>query len=103
MSDVLHAIARNGEIIAEHGGATIVPWWSYTKTILAAAALTLVRDGKLQLDATIQGERFTLRQLLQHRAGLCDYGVLREYHAAVARRDQPWPETELLERADAAR
>jgi CubicO group peptidase (beta-lactamase class C family) len=103
MSDALYVIARNGEIIAERGGAAVVPWWSYTKTVLAAAALTLVRDGKLRLDATIGGERFTIRQLLQHRAGLCDYGALREYHAAVARGDKPWPETELLERADAAR
>ena len=103
MSDVLHAIACNGEIIAEQGGATIVPWWSYTKTMLAAAALTLVRDGDLELDATLQGERFTLRQLLQHRAGLCDYGELPEYHAAVARGDKPWPEAELLQRADAGR
>jgi CubicO group peptidase (beta-lactamase class C family) len=103
MSGPLYAIARNGEIIAEEGGSTTVPWWSYTKTVLAAAALTLVRDREFQLDATIEGERFTLRQLLQHRAGLCDYGALREYHAAVARRDKPWPEAELLERADAAR
>ena len=103
MSNALYAIARNGEIIAEQGGATVVPWWSYTKTVLAAAALTLVRDGDLELDATIEGERFTLRQLLQHRAGLCDYGELQEYHAAVAHGDKPWPVAELLERADAGR
>ena len=103
MSNTLYAIARNGEIIAEQGGSTIVPWWSYTKTVLAAAALTFVRDGDLELDATIEGERFTLRQLLQHRAGLCDYGELQEYHAAVARGDKPWPVAELLERADAGR
>ena len=103
MSNTLHAIARNGEIIAEHGSASIVPWWSYTKTVLAAAVLTLVRDGKLELDATIEGERFTIRQLLQHRAGLCDYGELREYHEAVARGDKPWPIDEMLRRADAGR
>jgi CubicO group peptidase (beta-lactamase class C family) len=103
MSSALYAIARNGEIIAEHGGATIVPWWSYTKSALAAAAMTLVRDGAIELDTILEGERFTLRQLLQHRAGLCDYGELREYHAAVARGDSPWPIAELLQRADAGR
>ncbi|MEA2824573.1 MAG: hypothetical protein QOF03_1055 [Alphaproteobacteria bacterium] len=103
MNNALHAIVCSGEIISEQGGSTIVPWWSYTKTVLAAAALTFVRDGKLQLDVVIEGERFNLRQLLQHRAGLCDYGELGDYHAAVARGDKPWSEIELLERADAAR
>ena len=27
-----------------------VPWWSFTKTVLAAAALALVADGRLSLD-----------------------------------------------------
>jgi CubicO group peptidase (beta-lactamase class C family) len=103
MSSVLYATARNGEIIAEHDGNIVVPWWSYTKTVLAAAALTLVRDGALELDTIVEGERSTLRQLLQHRAGLCDYGELREYHAAVARGDNPWPAAELLQRAAAGR
>jgi CubicO group peptidase (beta-lactamase class C family) len=103
MSNALYAIARNGEIFAEQGGAATVPWWSYTKTVLAAAALTLVRDGALELDARVNGERFTLRQLLQHHAGLCDYGELGDYHAAVARGDKPWPVAEMLQRADAGR
>ena len=68
---------------AEHGGECIVPWWSFTKTVIAAAALTLVQDGWLRLDDTIDGQPYTLRQLLQHRAGLADYGTLPEYHAAV--------------------
>jgi CubicO group peptidase (beta-lactamase class C family) len=103
MSDTLHAIARNGEIIAEHSGSTIVPWWSFTKTVIATAALTLIRDCALELDAAVEGERYTLRQLLQHRAGLCDYGELEEYHAAVARGDKPWPVSEMLLCADAVR
>jgi len=41
--------------------------------------------------------------LLQHRAGLTDYGGLREYHEAVARHDHPWSVEELLARADAGR
>lgn len=103
MSSALHAMVRNGEIIAGHGAHIVVPWWSYAKTVLAAAALTLVRDRILELDTAIDGERFTLRQLLQHRAGLPDYGELREYHVAVSRGDTPWPAAELIERTDAGR
>jgi CubicO group peptidase (beta-lactamase class C family) len=77
------------------------PWWSFTKTVLAAAALALVRDGRLSLDST-QGRPFSLRQLLQHTAGLPDYGGLEDYKAAVARNDEPWPPEEMLARADAA-
>jgi CubicO group peptidase (beta-lactamase class C family) len=79
-----------------------VPWWSFTKTIIAAAALKLVGQGGLLLDAPIDdNNQYTLRHLLQHTSGLPDYGWLREYHAAVAARDDPWPESELLRRAKA--
>jgi CubicO group peptidase (beta-lactamase class C family) len=78
-----------------------VPWWSFTKTILAATALVLVRDGGLALDCPVRSRPFTLRQLLQHRSGLADYGGLAAYHQAVARGDEPWPVSELLERTDA--
>jgi CubicO group peptidase (beta-lactamase class C family) len=103
MAETLHALVRGGKVIEEHSGATLAPWWSFTKTVIAAAALTLVRDGALGLDAAIDGEPYTLRQLLLHRAGLCDYGELRDYHAAVARGDKPWTVAEMLRRADAKR
>jgi CubicO group peptidase (beta-lactamase class C family) len=80
-----------------------VPWWSFTKTILAAAALVLVRDGRLALDRSVLRRPFTLRQLLQHQSGLVDYGDVAAYHEAVARGDEPWPVSELLERTDAGR
>src|SRR5262249_49461590 len=37
------------------------------------------------------------RQLLQHRAGVPNYGSLPEYHEAVARRDAAWSRERLLE------
>jgi CubicO group peptidase (beta-lactamase class C family) len=40
-----------------------VPWWSFTKTALAAAALQLVAPGRLGLDDRIDGRAYTLRQL----------------------------------------
>ena len=98
-----HAIVQAGALAQAQGVAQPVPWWSFTKTILAAAALALVRDGRLALDHAVRGRPFTLRQLLQSRAGVVDYGGLAAYHDAVERGDEPWPVAELLERTDAAR
>lgn len=91
------AVVENGAL--GMAAPLLVPWWSFTKTVLAAAALTLVRDGALALDQRVDAEPFTLRQLLQHTAGLGDYGENADYHAAVRRGDQPWPVTELLQRS----
>lgn len=96
-------IAENGKIVVAHGVDVAIPWWSFTKTVLAAAALALVRDGSLALDAPMSGRPFTLRQLLQHRAGIADYGDLSAYHAAVDRGDDAWPLPVLLQAADAER
>jgi CubicO group peptidase (beta-lactamase class C family) len=81
----------------------LVPWWSFTKTVLAATALTLVRDGRLDLDASLPEGVFTLRQLLRHEAGLADYGELPEYHAAVANHESAWPAGEMMQRLDGHR
>jgi len=78
-----------------------VPWWSYAKTVLASAALALVGQGRLQLDEPVDGKPFTLRQLLQHRAGLPCYGTRRAYHEAVAQGQYPWEVDEMLRRVDA--
>ncbi len=80
---------------------TSVPWWSFTKTVIAAAILSLVRDDELQLDEPYEGRGFSLRQVLQHRAGLADYGGLSAYHEAVDAGDPPWSVEEMLERAQA--
>lgn len=95
------AIVENGRVIASSGSDLVVPWWSFTKTLLAAAALALVRDGRLQLDAAMPGKRFTLRQLLQHRAGVPNYGGLAAYHRDVAADREPWPVADLLRAVDA--
>ncbi len=92
--------------IAGHGAddstdPASLPCWSFTKTVMAAAALALVAAGKLSLDAPIDGQPFTLRHLLQHRAGLPDYGGLASYHEAVANRETPWERGLLLRRMQA--
>lgn len=103
MTGFSSALVVNAQLSASGSSEPLVPWWSFTKTVLAATALTLVRDGLVSLDAVMPGGPFTLRQLLRHEAGLADYGELADYHAAVARGDLPWAASEMLERLDAAR
>lgn len=103
MTGFSSALVVNAQLSASGSSEPLVPWWSFSKTVLAATALTLVRDGLASLDEVMPGGPFTLRQLLKHEAGLADYGELADYHAAVARGDQPWPANEMLERLDATR
>ncbi len=77
---------------------TRVPWWSFTKTALAAVALQLVARGRCSLDDRIGGRPYTLRQLLQHRAGVANYGKLASYHAAVEPGEKPWEVGQMLAR-----
>ena len=99
--EVVTAAVVDGTIAIGDIADTPVPWWSFTKTVLAAAALVLVDADRLTLDTPLAGQRYTLRQLLQHRAGVPDYGSLADYHAAVGRVEPPWPVADLLERVHA--
>lgn len=95
-------IRRNGE--ADATGVTgLVPWWSFTKTVLAIALLRLWEMGRIDLDTRVEGKPCTPAQLLRHEAGLPDYGALDRYHAAVAAGEAPWPIDELLSAVDAKR
>lgn len=97
------SLVVNGKLISATPPDALIPWWSFTKTVLAAAALSLVRDGLLSLDEALAEGPFSLRQLLRHEAGLADYSELADYHAAVARHEAPWATDELLQRLDAGR
>jgi CubicO group peptidase (beta-lactamase class C family) len=100
---IAHVLIVDGKVVARNGDAANAPWWSFTKTVLAVAALVLVRDKRLALDDRLDGRPYTLRQLLQHRAGLTEYGRLRAYHDAVARNEDAWPPVEMLARTEADR
>ena len=96
--EVVTAAVVDGTVTVGDVADPPVPWWSFTKTVLAAAALVLVDAGRLTLDTPLAGQRYTLRQLLQHRAGVPDYGSLAAYHDAVANGHSPWPASELIDR-----
>ena len=98
-----YAIVMNGLLVGGEEAQQPVPWWSFTKTILATAALVLVRDGRLELTKRIEGKPYTLRQLLRHTAGLANYTDLTQYQPAVEGADPPWSVEEMLARVDAER
>jgi len=73
--------------------------YSITKSFIAVLVLQLHEEGRFELDEVLarfapevpQAERITLRQLLNHTAGLPDYGALPAYHAAIRERHAtPW-------------
>ncbi|WP_342655265.1 serine hydrolase domain-containing protein [Pseudomonas sp. F3-2] len=100
---MLTSLVLQGQPATPEPSEALVPWWSFTKTVLAVTALSLVRDGFVELDTEVLGQRFTLRQLLRHEAGLADYGELAEYHAAVANKERAWSADEMMQRLDGFR
>ena len=96
----------------ERGGAEPQTYWapeserepaflaySITKTFTAALILTLCEEGRLSLDDRLtkwfphiaHADRISLRHLLNHTAGIPDYGGLRAYHEDVkASPSTPW-------------
>ncbi|WP_235962522.1 serine hydrolase domain-containing protein [Jannaschia marina] len=88
------AVLRDGHLSADDVPA--LPWWSFTKTLIAALTVRSAARGQLDLDAPCKGHAWTLRDLLQHRAGLGDYGPMPRYKAAVAAGEAPWTDAEFL-------
>ena len=100
---VLSAVVDASGRLEPGAPTALVPWWSFTKTLLAASALRLVEQGRLTLDMPWNGAPYTLRDLLQHRAGIGNYGGMPVYEAAVASPSKPWSDDELLARVPSDR
>ncbi|AYQ26832.1 MULTISPECIES: serine hydrolase [unclassified Polaromonas] len=99
---MLHVLVQDDRLLCDQGAETVVPWWSFGKTVISAALLVQVQNGLLALDDPVFEWPFTLRQLLRHQAGLADYGQLPEYHAAVERGEAAWKDEDMLLRVQAA-
>ena len=86
-----------------------VPWniGSATKTFVAVVVLQLAEEGRLDLDAGIDGflpdlpgaDRITPRQLLQHTSGLGEY---LDQTALLTDAQREWAPSELIAVAEAA-
>lgn len=94
ISAVLNA---QGDVLQDDAPNAVFPWWSFSKSVLAALILRAAESGTLDLDAPFNGHPFTLLQILQHRAGLPDYGPLPAYQKAVKDGEPPWPTEHLLD------
>ncbi|MGI4941691.1 MAG: serine hydrolase domain-containing protein [Janthinobacterium lividum] len=75
--------------------------FSISKTLFAIVALRLAEDGELDLDGAVPGcpAGVTPRRLLNHTAGMPDYGMVPAYHKAV--RTTPgraWTRAEFIAR-----
>lgn len=73
--------------------------YSITKTFVSTLFLQLQDEGRISLDDPlahwfpniVRSEKILIRQLLNHTAGIPDYGELRSYHDAVrASPSMPW-------------
>jgi D-alanyl-D-alanine carboxypeptidase len=94
-----YCISASGEERGDGDLRARFPYWSFTKTVIAICALKLSENGTVNLDSGIDGGVYSLRQLLNHTAGLPDYGALKAYHDAVAAGDEPWSREKLLSTA----
>lgn len=95
------AVDHNGSVWRDDAPGQVLPWWSFTKTVIAACVLLRAKEGMLDLDAPMQGHPFSLRDVMAHVAGLRDYSSVGRYHAAVEAGETPWPVDQMLEEARA--
>src|SRR5262245_40796342 len=77
---------RSGGVTEAQGIAQPAPWWSFTKTILAAAALALVRDGRLTLDRLVPNRPFHFAPTSAASSWPCE---LRQF-ASLSRSSRSW-------------
>ncbi|WP_323784051.1 serine hydrolase domain-containing protein [Thalassovita sp.] len=95
------AVDTTGALWRDDVPGAVLPWWSFTKTLIAACLLLRAEDGALDLDAPLPGKPYSLRHVLAHTSGLRDYGGVGRYRAAVEAGKDPWPVAQMLKEARA--
>jgi D-alanyl-D-alanine carboxypeptidase len=110
-ADLAGGAAASVSVIAQEGTEPQTFWvpeseeepaflaYSITKTLTSTLVLKLCEEGRLSLDDRLarwfpridRAERIPLRQLLNHTAGISDYGGIRAYHDSVRSSSSiPW-------------
>ncbi|WP_162930177.1 serine hydrolase [Pseudophaeobacter sp. EL27] len=92
-----------GQLLRDDLPTALFPWWSFTKPVLAALVLRAAANGAWDLDAPLHGRPYSLRHLLQHRAGVPEYGGLASYKSAVRAAEPPWSPARLLREVNSDR
>jgi D-alanyl-D-alanine carboxypeptidase len=99
LNAVALALCVDGRLEQAGNAEGLFPAYSITKSFIAALLLGLCDGEVLELDGTLErwlpelpeADRISLRRLLNHSAGVPDYGGLPAYHAAVqATPRTPW-------------
>lgn len=91
-------MTHEGNVLLARNADALYPVYSLSKTYIACLCLTAQRQRLFELDDSLahfapevpDAKKITLRQLLNHTAGLPDYGSLRSYHEAIANGEAPW-------------
>jgi D-alanyl-D-alanine carboxypeptidase len=82
-------------------GDELFPVYSITKTLIATAVMSLVEEGRVDLDEPVPSlpDGVTARRLLDHTAGVPDYGAIPAY-ASDLRADpaSPWTREDFVSR-----
>jgi len=84
-------------------------FYSFSKTIVAAALLRFVADGRLSLQDTLErwwpevapASQLTLCNVMLHASGLPNYSGLPDYDTAVRSSSPTWSDSEFLSRTNA--
>ena len=101
------AVLGPGNVLIEFADAAgqLMPIYSLTKTFIAALVLRAAEQRLLTLDDLLaryapdvpKGEHIHICQLLNHTAGLPDYGALEAYQRAVMTRAEPWTDDQFAD------
>lgn len=94
-----HVIDASGREKSFGNPDALFPYWSFTKTAIALCGYRLAQSGVLDLDAEIEQQPYSLRQLLNHSAGVPEYGQLAQYGCDVEARAPAWSRAKMIKNA----